>query len=262
MTNKDCYDRYDAFARTYNDHWGPGYGREALPILQAVLGEKLKKDIVILDLCCGSGHVSQCLIDNGHQVIGIDGSEQLLNYAKRNAPSAAFHRADARSFSLRTKCHGAICLNDSLNHILCREDLRSVFSRVFRALRYGGWFLFDLNLEHKYKHWKWSHSIVQDDAACVIEADADLSTKSAFFRTVVFERRDKNTWVRQDSDLTQTWYSVNEVSELLGFAGFESVECMTKDGRKLSSEEVDKAYFLCTKPWNQISDAGDAGQRT
>ena len=141
---------YDAFARVYNRHWGPSYGRNALPILQTLLGNRLRPGSSVLDLCCGSGHVSQSLIQAGYKVIGIDISKELLSFARDNAPSAVFHHADARNFSLDTECELVICLNDSLNHMLRADELRKVFECVFQVLQPEGWFLFDLNLSQSW----------------------------------------------------------------------------------------------------------------
>jgi len=47
-------------------------------------------------------------------VTGLDGSEELLRYAKANAPEARFVLDDARSFRLSSDVDAVICLNDSL----------------------------------------------------------------------------------------------------------------------------------------------------
>jgi len=242
------YNKYNAFARIYNDYWGPHYGRNALSILKATLGDLPERSCVILDLCCGSGHVSASLIENGYEVVGIDGSQPLLDYARKNAPLALFHHADGRDFHFQRQFDGAICLNDSLNHILTEQDLRSVFLNVFRVLRSGGWFLFDLNLERKYKAWQLSRIIAEEDLVCAIQADADLSKKLAFFRAIVFERCQNNTWKRQDTDLQQTWYSIEQIEELLTACGFINLHCLTKEGNQLDPQQADRAYFLSFKP--------------
>jgi SAM-dependent methyltransferase len=252
MAEKRSFDEYDAFARIYNDQWGPDYGPRDIPLLKALLGDMLENSPVILDLCCGSGHVSQALIEHGHEVVGVDGSARLLGYAQTNAPTAEFHHADARNFALASEFHGAICLNDSLNHIMTADELGAVFRNVFRVLQPGGWLLFDLNLEHKYETWKGSRAIVKDDIVCVMEADADIPRKDASFRVVVFEL-DGGTWVRQDADLKQTWYPVQQVCDLLRAAGFVDVHCLDKNGNYIAAEELDKAYkayFLCDRPGN------------
>jgi 2-polyprenyl-3-methyl-5-hydroxy-6-metoxy-1,4-benzoquinol methylase len=92
---------YDAFARAYNRHWGPRAGDTQLPILRDLLLPRPPAKAAILDLCCGSGHLAHLLTMEGYEVTGLDGSQELLNLARRNAPQAAFVLADARSFTLR-----------------------------------------------------------------------------------------------------------------------------------------------------------------
>lgn len=143
------YSDYDAFAKAYNAHWGPDYGEKAIPYLRRLLLDELKPHATILDLCCGSGHVTQALISEGYQLTGLDGSQQLPSYAKANAPQASFIWADARSFTLPGSYDAMICLNDSLNHVSQLEELKTVFQNVFAVVRRHGSFVFDLNLAHK-----------------------------------------------------------------------------------------------------------------
>ncbi|MDH5633288.1 MAG: class I SAM-dependent methyltransferase [Gammaproteobacteria bacterium] len=245
--HRQPYRNYDAFARVYNTHWGPRYGDAAMPVLECLLGDRLKEGKNILDPCCGTGHVSQRLIEAGHAVVGIDGSGQLLELARDNAPTADFRCADARDFYLDTPQDIVICLNDSLNHVLSVTELAQVFRCVFEALAPGGCFLFDLNLEHKYLSWQWNHSFVEDDLVCVIHANADVSARAASFKAIVFERAADNAWSRQDVELDQTWYDLDEVTALLESAGFRNVECLTHEGKPVSLE-TGKAFFSALKP--------------
>ena len=37
----------------------------------------------ILDLCCGTGHLTRKLLDHNFVVTGIDGSTQMIEYARK-----------------------------------------------------------------------------------------------------------------------------------------------------------------------------------
>src|SRR6516162_7498346 len=159
----NIFSDYDAFARAFNRHWGPK-AADRLPILHDLLLPRLPAHATILDLCCGSGHLAHLLTMEGYEITGLDGSRELLNFARRNAPRSVFVLADARSFALPTRYDAAICMSDSLNHLLTIDDLISAFQHVFSVLREGGLFLFDLNTKHKYvTTWSGQFAIVEDD---------------------------------------------------------------------------------------------------
>lgn len=84
------YTDYDAFAWLYNRHWGPDSARRFLPVLERWLLPYLPPRARILDLCCGTGQLAQALAQRGYLVTGIDGSEEMIRFARANAPDVEF----------------------------------------------------------------------------------------------------------------------------------------------------------------------------
>ena len=121
------YSAYDPFAWIYNKHWGNSFLPVVLPVMDNLVLTKLPKNARILDLCCGTGQMAQKLTNLGYRITGIDGSPEMLSYARENAPGVEFLLADARSFRLTRKYPAVISIFDSLNHIMSAKELRSVF---------------------------------------------------------------------------------------------------------------------------------------
>jgi SAM-dependent methyltransferase len=242
----DRFSNYDEFARAYNRHWGPKAGSR-LPILHDLLLPRLPAHAAILDLCCGSGQLAHLLTMEGYGVTGLDGSEELLKCARHNAPQGVFVLADARSFTLPTRYDAAICMSDSLNHLLTVDELLAAFHNVFSVLREGGLFLFDLNMEHKYvTTWSGQFAMVEDDSVCVVRASYDPGTRIARFDATMFEKN--HEWRRSDMALFQTWYPEPEVRSALQGVGFGVLATRYSDPKADSVEDTDKVYFLCHKP--------------
>ncbi len=85
----------------------------------------------ILDLGCGMGEpVAKYFINNGFQVIGVDGSSKMIEKARRYIPQAEFYVQDMRQLNLGEK-FDAIVLWHSLFH-LSQDDQRMMFS-CFKA---------------------------------------------------------------------------------------------------------------------------------
>ena len=241
------YSDYDGFAWIYNLHWGPTEGGKALPRLRRLFLGDIQPSAQILDLCCGSGHLAQTLIDEGYDVTGIDGSKELLKFAQENAPKANFILSDARLFDLAPEYDAVVSISDSLNHVMNLSELQSVFKRVYSALQPGGIFHFDLNMKHKFtSSWKGSFAIVEDDHVCAVISDYKPQKEIADFRATIFEKTDRG-WERSDVTLYQRWYSISDITDSLIKVGFSDIEIRNPKLEVYRDDNVDKAFFVCKK---------------
>jgi len=245
-----AYSDYDRFAWVYNRHWGNSFTYLALPVLEKLVLPHLPAKARILDLCCGTGQLAQILMERGYQVTGLDGSGEMLRFARENAPGAEFIQADARSFKLTAVYHAVVSTFDSLNHIMSLAELTSVFRNVFAALRGGGLFLFDLNMEEGYRiTWNDNFGIVEDDHICVLRSSYRPEEHTARFDTTIFRLQDY--WYRSDVTLYQKCYSEAEVRSALETAGFTNIDAYAYDeqsGMEELTAESERAFFICQKP--------------
>ncbi len=238
---------YDAFAATYNRHWGNEFAPRVFPILEQLVLRGLPAGARILDLCCGTGQFAGTLTGLGYRVTGIDGSVEMLRFARENAPEAEFVHADARSFRVPRKYAAVISVFDSLNHVLTIEELGEVFSRVHAALQPGGVFFFDLNMEAGYfLTWNDNFGIVEDDLVCIVRTNWDAESRTARFDTTIFNTPDG--WQRVDLTLHQKCYAAEDVVAALETAGFTGIECYAhEEGEGLVplDETAARGFFLC-----------------
>ena len=250
MTLQQPYSDYDRFAWLYNRHWGH-FAKGLLPILSETVLNRLPQGARLLDLCCGTGQLARLLGDRGYQVTGLDGSTEMIRFARENAPQGEFVVDDARSFRLDRSYDAVLSTYDSLNHIMSREELRQVFQNVFRALDPGGLFFFDLNMEAAYRtRWNQSMGMAEEDHACVTQSRYDAERRVADFHVTMFFESD-GTWERSELTLHQRCYAATEVCSLLEQAGFAQIEALARhgDGELQPFESNDeRAYFVCRQP--------------
>ncbi len=83
--NTALYDQKHAFVSEY--------GKGLIPVLEPQPGE------LILDLGCGTGHLTKTIAESGAQVIGIDSSASMVEAAQAAYPDLEFLVADAKDFS-------------------------------------------------------------------------------------------------------------------------------------------------------------------
>ncbi len=239
------FNDYDDFAWTYHRHWGE-ISLEWLPIYEHLLLRRLPSGGRLLDLCCGTGQLTRRLSAQGFQVTGLEGSDKMLRFARRNAPQTSFTHQDARNFKLPARFHGILSAFDSLNHIMTLTELVSTFRCAFDALLKGGLFMFDLNTEEGYLHqWCGNTDIVEDDHACVMRSDYESEHKFAWANVTIF-RQVAGCWRRSDFVLTQKYYSPEEVHSALREAGFDKIESY-KQGRNLDVIGAEGRIFYITR---------------
>ncbi len=243
------YADYDPFAWLYQrQKWGEQFLPTALAVIEALVLPELSGGASILDLCCGTGLLARVLGERGHRVTGLDGSAEMLRYARENAPGAEFVLDDARAFVSPQRFEAVVSVFDSLNHILSLEDLTSAFRCVRRAMKESGVFLFDVNMAPGFvANWKGTFGIIEDDHVCVIGNNYDPDTRVASFEATLF-RLDSGEWRRTDFALTQKAYSEDEITGALRDAGLSQVtafEYNRSEGLRPLSEEAARAFFIC-----------------
>ncbi len=107
------------------------YGSDVVSLLSPQPGER------ILDLGCGTGHLTAQIAESGAQVTGVDRSAEMIAAAREAYPNLKFEIADARDLPFDEE-FDAVFSNATLHWVLEAEGaLRS----IWRALRAGGRFV-------------------------------------------------------------------------------------------------------------------------
>ena len=217
---------YDDIAAMYHALWANSYLPAALPALEKLFFSQLKRQAPVLDVCCGSGHVTTVLVKRGYRVTGVDSSAELIQIARKEMPQAEFTVQDVRRLALKDTYDAALSTFDSLNHILSLEDLHAVFSGVFGVLRAGGLFVFDMNLEEAYSldlH-QWTVNI-RHNAVGLSRGLYDMVTHTAHTELIWFTQTgSEDCWQRRQSIVEERCYEKQDIIRALQFAGFRNIE--------------------------------------
>lgn len=126
---------WSATAYADNAHFVPALGQPVLELLQPRSGER------ILDLGCGDGALTEKLAALGVQVVGIDGSPDMIAAALRRGLDARV--MDARALVFENE-FDAVFSNAVLHWI--KDDPDAPIAGAFRALRAGGRFVGELGV--------------------------------------------------------------------------------------------------------------------
>jgi trans-aconitate methyltransferase len=110
------------------------YGSDVVSLLDPRAGER------ILDLGCGTGHLTAKIAESGARVTGVDRSAGMVAAARLAYPNLKFEISDARNLAFRDE-FDAVFSNATLHWI---HEPELVLQGVWRALRTGGRFVAEL----------------------------------------------------------------------------------------------------------------------
>ena len=137
---------YDQLASDYHriyPDWDASMARQGRA-LDAVIHAELGMDhAAVLDCSCGIGTQAIALSQRGHRVTGTDISRLAVARAAREAalrgvflPTAV---ADMRRLPFRdNRFDVVVSADNSLPHLLCRQDVAAALEQMRRVLRSGG----------------------------------------------------------------------------------------------------------------------------
>lgn len=122
----------------------------------------------ILDLACGSGGYALELAKRGHDVLGVDLSEEMIQTARAKAKaaglSARFEVKDMVSDLGKNRFGGVLFIGNSLVHAQGYDQIQLVLDRVYESLTSGGVLILQiLNYDRILKHQAYVLPLIEQD---------------------------------------------------------------------------------------------------
>jgi SAM-dependent methyltransferase len=239
---------YDRFASVYNQYFGKEAYRRLGPVLIPILKASVPAPACILDLCCGCGHFSAGLAEIGYRVVGVDISNEMLRFARMNAPSASFLNQDARNVNITNDA--TICTFNSIANFKSHE-LAGVFSKIAKNLPTAGLFIFDTYTKEAYANrWNGQYSVEIDDA--VVTVRPHYRSKNSFAKNLITIHH-QGGLVRLR--LTMHAHSTDLLSSELRKAGFQCLEVGDVQKDFGVTNENDHLIFVASKAGRHGSDS-------
>jgi SAM-dependent methyltransferase len=237
---------YEGLGWFYDRYWR-GLVSKAMPGLDRLVLSQLPRHSRVLDLCCGTGHICSALARRGFRVTGLDESEDMLRFARENAPGCDFVAADMRNFSFPGCFNAVLSTFDSMNHLLSLKDLKLALLSVHGALAKGGLLVFDLNMAEAFiKQWRKSSTIAAQDHLCYVRGAYESETKLGVTEITTF--RFNGEWMRQDIKIYQRCYASADVRRALIDSGFTKVTAYSAKSLGMRGRlSVGRTYFAAVK---------------
>ena len=141
---------YSALAASYDElTQDVGYEKRAAFVEKLFLRSHIPVHTV-LDLACGTGTMTALLTERGYELIGVDGSEDMLLEAREKAQTLTgvpplFLHQSMPELDLYGTVEAAICCLDSLNYLTEAREVRETFRRLHLFIAPGGSLVFDVH---------------------------------------------------------------------------------------------------------------------
>ena len=212
---------------------------------------KNKPDI-ILDLACGTGRMTCEMARRGYDMIGVDGSVDMLSEAYSKDTSGILYLCqDMRELELYGTVGATLCCLDSLNYLTEDGDLEKVFSLVHNYSDPDALFLFDVNSEYKFENIYSDNSYILEDENedggaifCGWQNSYDKESKICNFYLSVFEEGENGEYYRADEEQRERCYTVDEIKKALENNRFELVDVFADTDFSAVEENSERLYFV------------------
>lgn len=242
---------YTSFAEVYDTFMDNVPYEEWAEYLAELLQEYDIEDGLVLDLGCGTGSLTEILATKGYDMIGADGSAEMLGIAMEKKAQSGhdilYLLQDMREFELYGTVRAVVSVCDCVNYIIDEKELEQVFRLVNNYLDPEGIFIFDFNTEYKYKEILGEQTIAEDREDCSFIWDNyyyEDESMNEYELTLFIKEQDSNLYRKYQEMHYQKAYTLDAMRELVEWSGLEFVTAYDAYTRKAPTETSERVCVV------------------
>lgn len=212
---------------------------------------------ILLDLACGTGTLSLMLSQRGYDVIGVDGSEEMLSMAQekkmQTGEDVIFLCQQMQELDLFGTVNAAVCTLDSINHVTDFRQVSEIFRRVSLFMEDRGLFLFDVNTPYKHREILGDKTYVydMDEVYCVWQNSTDDSLLTRVSLDIFEKDEEEDVYYKYSENFEERGYEIRELCEALGEYKFEVIGVFDEMTREPLRPDSQRAVILARKHGTQ-----------
>jgi len=220
---------YNALADSYDSLMVDGSYLKRADFLERLFKKSRIPVHTVLDLACGTGTIACLLAERGYRVTATDASEEMLVQA---AAKAVFLEERAPLFLCQTMprlrllepVDAVVSTLDSLNYLTRERDIRETFKRVYRSLKPGGAFVFDVNTPYKLRRMdRQMYMDETEESFCVWRTFFSERTQICTYQVDLFRLNEDESWDREFEEHRERAWSEEQLRVFLTEAGFVNI---------------------------------------
>lgn len=202
----------------------------------------------LLDVCCGTGTLSEIFTKENFKVTGFDLSASMIDEARKKAKKhqldIQYYVQDATRFELGQKFDGAYSFFDSLNYILEPEDLGQTFHQVAKHLVAGGSFIFDLNTAYAFETKLFDQSDLDPEEEVKYQWRGDYDSQSLQIKVKMEFWYQGHYFFEEHRQRAHPEFEVKSLLRRAGFGEIKVYDSYTLDRAKKRSDRVHYVAIL------------------
>lgn len=203
-----------------------------------------------LELGVGTGSISLSALQYAPiSLVGVDNCREMLrecqsklaSLSKRLSGTMTLQQCDFCEMDFHEEFDGAILPFRTIGHLLTNRRLKTMFCRVFQALKPGGWFVFDHYMFQQ--DWAKAHN----DVDILMYQDPDLTICDHYLYD--FAAGYMHCTVKINGNTTESfdfrWLPVPLLENIIQKAGFLIVQRLGDfDGRPWTEDALEQIWLL------------------
>ena len=210
------------------------------------------KPEIVLDLACGTGRMTREMAKRGYDMIGVDGSVDMLSKAYSAGGEGILYLCqDMRELELYGTVGATVCCLDSLNYLIEDGELDTVFSLVHNYSDPDALFIFDVNSRYKFENVYADNSYILEDETedgreifCGWQNFYDSESRVCSFYLSLFEEQKNGSFSRADEEQFERCYDVDEIKASLKNNGFELIDIFSDVEFGAVEDTSERLYFV------------------
>lgn len=203
---------------------------------------------LILDFACGTGSLCAELLPLGYDVIGVDGSAEMLSIAVQKAPEALFLCQNMTELNLYGTVDATICALDSLNHLADINDLQAAISRVATFTAPSGIFIFDVNTVYKHGSVLANNIFFyENDICCCVWRNEYTEENHIVNIDLDFFVKENELYRRESESFCERAYTGAELDAVIASAGLEVLAVYAGDTMNPPQSDTERLVYVTRK---------------
>ena len=203
----------------------------------------------VIEFGCGTGNILQKYAKS-FSVYGVDLSSNMLEQAKEKIPKGTFYCKEMVSFSTEEKFDVALCLFDTINHILDFSKWKVFFENVASSLTPEGVFILDTNTTQRLKQITTYPPMCKEfDDNYFFMKLLQKNETNFLFDVRILVKTDEGLYREEKETIEETTRTGEEIHILLSHY-FSNIVVFNDKGELISKKEFEKNeknrwFFIC-----------------
>ena len=203
---------------------------------------------LIADIGCGTGTMCNILSQRGYDMIGIDGSDSMLNVAKeKSSDDILYLNQRMTEFELYGTVDVILSMLDCVNYLTEDGEVEEFFALAHNYLNHEGLFIFDINSVYKFENILSDNIYNYEDDNVFYSWENSYDGEICEFYLNFFVQGDDDTYQRITEQHFERAYDTAYIKNALEQAGFEVVGIYGDLGFDSPADDEQRIFFVAKK---------------